>query len=327
MAIRIAVIGAGGTIAMVGRHAYDWVEYGDSGIVRDVHEVVREMGELLPGIEWEPISFRMLGSTGITPADWLELSQKIAGLSGYDGVVVTHGTATLEETAYFLDLSLDLPLPVVLVGAQRPPNTASSDALANFRTALAAAASTETRGLGVLVAMNNYLFAARDVAKLSNHQLEAFGALEYGPLGRVEPDGTVILRRLPVRKDDRPHFNLAGLSTLPRVDIALSYGGADRVAIDAFVAAGAKAIVSAGLPPGRAANAERVALVEAAAKGIVVVQCSRAPMGGVPVQRYNVVDGILAGMDLQPQKARILAMLALTRTTDRNEIQNIFLRV
>jgi L-asparaginase len=244
-----------------------------------------------------------------------------------DGVVVTHGTATLEETAWFLELALDVAPPVVLVGAQRPPNTLGSDAAVNLRAAMAVAACRAARGLGVLVVMDNHVYLARDVAKVTNFELSAFRSLEFGPIGRVEADGTVSLRRSAFRSGPRQRVDVRGIDEPPRVDVSFSYAGADGIAIDAFRHAGAAGIVSAGFAPGRCTGAERRALVEAVRSGIIVVQASRAAWGAVPVQRYNVADGILSAGDLSPQKARIALMLALTTTRDSRRIQDLLLEL
>ncbi|MFT4148759.1 MAG: asparaginase [Paracoccaceae bacterium] len=320
MTRRIAVIGAGGTIAMQGAHPFDWVDYGDSGIVLHVDRVVAEMDFGLAGVEVIPVPFRMLPGTGITPADWLELRDAIRAVAAdFHGIVVTHGTATLEETAYFLHLTLDEGLPVVVSGAQRPPNTVSSDAVAGLRAAIAAAAQAPP---GVYVAMNAMLFAAEDVTKTANHALDAFEAPEFGPLGRVEADGHLSLRRLPIGA--APFAGLAvGAGDLPRVDVVCSYAGADGTAIDAFVAAGARGIVSTGFAPGRCTPAERAALIRAVRAGVTVVQSSRALRGAVPVQAYNVADGILGGGGLSPAKARIMTMLALAAGLSSEALQSL----
>ncbi|MCC8392888.1 asparaginase [Paraburkholderia sp. MMS20-SJTR3] len=325
---RVAVIGTGGTFAMQARHRFDWIEYGESGVVRSIDALMDEMGGLgnvADAVELVPVPFRALGSTAITPADWLALAKLIrltaAADTGIAGFVVTHGTATLEETAWCLDLLLDLDVPVVITGAQRPLNTAGSDAPGNLRAALALAQSDAARGEGVLVVMNNQIFAARDVTKAASFELGAFEAPPFGALGRVEASGRVVMRRRRANTALRLPLDLEALDTLPRVDIVLSYAGADAVAIEAFVAAGSRAIVSAGLVPGRPAAAEQAALARAAQRGVVVVQSSRAPRGEVPLQAFLEAAGVLAGGDLAPQKLRIVLMLALSCTTDRLQIQ------
>lgn len=304
MTARIAILGAGGTIAMQGAHPFDWVDYGDSGIVHPVDLVVAGMDFGLPDITVVPVPFRMLPGTGITPGDWRDLAAAVAQVRDVDGIVITHGTATLEETAFFLHATLATQVPVIVTGAQRPPNTASSDAVAGLRNALVAAAHAPA---GVHVAMNGMLYSPDDVTKTANHALDAFEAPEFGPLARIEAGGTLALRRLP-----RPVprlFNPA--AALPRVDLVMSYAGADGVAVDALVAAGARGLISAGFPPGRCTPAERAALLRAVAAGLTVVQSSRALRGAVPVQAYNAADGILSGGGLAPWKLRILVMLAL----------------
>ena len=189
---RALVVGTGGTIAMLGRSQYDWVEYGEGGNVRPITEVLRELQPLLTDVEVEIVSSRTLASTGIDWKDWVELACLIRAVTAkrrdVRGVVLTHGTASLEDTAWFLELVCETALPIVLVGAQRPPNTVGSDAAPNLRAALAVAMAGPCRGLGVLVVMNNQVFAARDVRKASNFSLEAFES-------RVRPARTRRRRR------------------------------------------------------------------------------------------------------------------------------------
>ncbi|OAJ54817.1 L-asparaginase [Paraburkholderia ginsengiterrae] len=348
---RIAVIGTGGTFAMHGRHRFDWIEYADSGVIHPIDDLLERLGELVPHVEIVPVPFRALGSVSIGPGDWLELATLIRDTAASDatltGFVITHGTATLEETAWFLDLVLELDQPVVLTGAQRPANTDGSDAAANLRGAVALAAAQDSRGSGVLVAMGGLFFAARDVTKAASFELAAFEAAPYGPLGRIDADAGVVWRRRvfrderPARRASRfaPILDAATRSGLPRVDIALSYAGADGAAIDAFVAAGARGIVCAGLAPGRPASGEREALCCAAGAGVVVVQATRAPRGTVPKQRFLAADGFVAGGDLSPQKLRIALMLILASfgtsnvaphdraQTERDTVQRILLEL
>ena len=322
---RVAVIGTGGTFAMQGRHAFDWVEYGESGVVRPVAELIGAARDWNLA-EIVPIDFRQLGSTGITPADWLELGRVVRDVlnssDGPDGCVITHGTATLEETAFFLHAVYDGTAPIVLTGAQRPPNTSGSDAPANLRAAIAVAASPAARGLGVLVVIDNLIFSAGDVTKTSSGALDAFEAPEFGPLGRIEADGRIVLRRAPLRAIDTMQLGeaLDVMGPLPRVDIVCSYAGADDVAIDAFVAAGARGIVRAGLWPGRPAKAAQGALARAAAAGILVVQATRGVRGNVVPQAFLDRAGVLPGGDLAPVKLRILMMLALALGADHSAI-------
>lgn len=324
---RIAIIGAGGTFAMQGRHDFDWVEYGDSGIVHDIATVLRDMGDLGLPLDLQQIPFRAIGSTGIVPADWVDLAALVHALQSQQpdlaGIVITHGTATLEETAWFLHLTKPQNIALAITGAQRPPNTSGSDAAANLRAALAAVANSRAASLGALVVMDNTMLSARDATKTSSFALDAFESPGLGPLGAVLADGTLRLLRAPTTPSGI--FPAPQSAALPRVDIVTSYAGADGTAVQAFRAAGARAIISAGLLPGRPANAEHAALREAAASGILVVQSTSGPRGMVPVQRHNVADNILAGGDLSPRKLRILLMLALQAGLAAPDIQSVIL--
>lgn len=326
---RVAVIGTGGTFAMHGRHEFDWIEYAESGMIRPIDELISLLGEFANDVEIVPISFRMLGSTGILPSDWLELAQLIIRTAQADPLltrfVITHGTATLEETAWFLDLVLPKGLQVVVTGAQRPVNTAGSDVKANLRAALAVACSAGVSHCGVTVVLDNSVFSARDVTKSSSAALAAFEAPAYGPLAVVDATAQVHWRRYPVRRTQDIATQILALKELPRVDIVSSYAGADKVMINACVMAGAKGLISAGLVPGRPANREAEALAEAVSKGVIVIQSSRGARGNVPVQEFLLRDGVLAGGDLSPHKLRILLMLALALDVDSAELQNYIL--
>ena len=319
-ACRVAIIGAGGTIAMEGAHPFDWVDYGDTGRINPVDKIVAGMDLGLDGIGLELVPFRMLPSTGITVDDWIELAGVVKALdaqAGIAGIVITHGTATLEETAFFIEATCAVAKPVILSGAQRPPNTAASDAMVNLRAAVSAATQAPA---GVYACMNGQLFAASDVSKTSNFALDEFEAPEFGPLGRIDADGSLFMARAPI---PAPKVQDLPAGAVPRVDIALSYSGSDGTAIRALTAAGAQGIIVAGMPPGRAAPGDRVAMLEAVAAGVVVVQSSRALRGSVPVQPYNRAEGILGGGGLTVQKARILVLLALASKSDLAEIEQL----
>lgn len=322
---KVAVIGTGGTFAMQARSPFDWVEYGESGVVLSIDTLLEQLGEVAPQIECIPLPFRALGSTAITPADWLELARLIADTASahpdIEGFVITHGTATLEDTAYFLDLSLDLDVGLVLTGAQRPANTAGSDVLGNLRAALAVAISAQAKECGALVVMDNKVYSARDVIKSSSFDLNAFEAIPYGPLAQVDATAQVHWRRCLPPAGWHNRFQFEKISTLPRVDIALSYAGADGAVIDALVNADSNAIVCAGLAPGRPASGEHAAIQRAIAQGVLVVQATRALRGFVPPQEFLRRDGVLAGGDLSANKLRILLMLALTQDIDKAQLQ------
>jgi L-asparaginase len=326
---RVALIGTGGTISSIGRDSLDLWEYMDTSRKAEPVELLQRFPEVAGAAEIIPVGFRSVGSTAIGPAEWLALTAAVHDAVGreapLDGLAITHGTATLEETAYFLHLTLKVDSAVVLVGAQRPASGLSSDAGLNLLNAVRVAGSPEARGLGVLVLLNDEIQSARDVTKSSTLRLEAFRSHDLGMLGYADPDGRVAIYRRPVRRHaPDTEFDVRGRSELPRVDIAASYAGADGTAIRAFVAVGARAIVSASLPPGVVTPVETEALLEARKQGVLIVMSSRAGSGRVLPRTLLRRQGLVVADNLTPQKARVLAMLALTRTDDPAEVQRMF---
>ena len=325
----VAVIGTGGTISSVGRHSLDFVEYADHGRILEADELVTAVPDIAREVEVLPVRFRTLPSTAITPVDWLQLGALIHRLCAENprlaGVVVTHGTATLEETAFFLHLTLKVRQPVVLVGAQRPMNALSTDASLNLLNAIRTSCSSAAAGLGVLVLLNDEIQSAREVTKSSNYRLEAFRTPDLGMLGYADADGEIVVYRRPTRRHTtEAEFDTSGLEELPRVDIAYSYAGSDGTAIDAFVAAGARAVVIASLPPGRPTAGEARAAAAALEQGVLMILSSRAGSGRVLPRGLLGEQGFVVADNLSPQKARILTMVALTRTSDRAEVERIF---
>lgn len=327
---RVALIGTGGSISIEGRNPYDLFEYGDFGRVLEVDELIARFPEVTSAdVEILPKRFEALPSTSIEPGHWLRLNAFVHEVAAADpglaGIAITHGTATLEETAYFLNLTLKVDLPVVIVGAQRPPTGLSTDTPINLLNAAQVAAAPAARGLGVLTLLNNEIQAAREVMKTSTLRLETFRSPDLGLLGYCDPDGRVAIYRAPTRRHaPGTVFDVRGLTDLARVDISYSYAGSDGAAIRAFVEAGARAIVAAGMLPGMTTRAERRALLEAQDQGVVVIQSHRGESGRV-IRRAKLAERAMVAADnLNPQKARVLAMLALTRTSDPEVIQGFF---
>jgi len=325
----IAFLGTGGTISFTGRDSLDTWEYMDYGERQSVTEILARFPEVEENAEIVPFNVRQVSSSGIVPDDWLALAAKIrevdATRDDIDGIVVTHGTATLEETAYFLNLTAKTDLPVVVIGAQRPSTGFATDAGSNLLAAVRTAGSAEARGLGVVVLLNEEIQAAREVTKTSTLRLETFKTPDLGMLGYADPDGSVAIYRKPTR----PHttaseFDVSDVDVLPRVDIVPSYAGADGTAIEAFIAAGAKALVMATLAPGLPTPPQVEAVEAAREAGIIIIYSTRAGSGRVLRRATMKRDGIVAADNLNPQKARVLAMLALTRTEDPDEIQRMF---
>ncbi len=325
---KVAFIGTGGTIASVGTGPLDLQNYGATGKVMHADEIIARFPETALVADVLPVSYRNVPSTAIDFSDWKALVLLCEKLASEDpdlaGIVIGHGTATLEETAYFLHLTLKIDLPVVLVGAQRPSSALSTDAGLNLVNAIRVAASPEARGMGVLVVVNDEIQAAREVTKTSTLRLQTFRSRDFGVLGHADGDAIAFYRR-PIRRCyPDTEFDIRGLDAVPRVDIAYAYAGGDGTAVRAFTAAGAKGIVSAGFAPGFAPPGEFEALKEAVAQGIVVVQCTRAGSGRTFRGSRLANAGFLIADNLNPQKARILLSLALTVTSDQEQIARMF---
>jgi len=272
-----------------------------------------------------------ISSSDMTPTVWLDLSMRINDvLSRADiaGAVVTHGTNTLEETAYFLDLTVTSSKPVVLVGAQRPASDPDADGPRNLLDAIRVATSPEATGNGVMVVMNGQINAARDVTKTNTSQVETFRSLEFGALGVVDV-AAVRFYRSPLR---RQTLMVDSRTALPRVEIVPTYAGADGRFIRSLVRDGdVDGIVVTGMGLGGVPGAVFDAIQEARMKGLPVVVGTRVPTGRIfPLSAtkgsalsLKAIGCVLAD-NLSPQKARILLMLALTETRDSVRLQEFF---
>jgi len=325
---KVAFIGTGGTIASLGRGPLDLRDYGATGNVMHAEEILEKWPVVHQVADVIPVKYRNIPSTAIDFSDWKALVTLCHQLPeqhpGLDGIVIGHGTATLEETAYFLNLTLKTAIPVVLVGAQRPSSALSSDAGMNLVNAIRVAASPDASGMGVLVVLNDEIHAAREVTKTSTLRLQTFRTPDFGVLGHADGDAVVFYRQPLRRRAPDTEFDIAALDSLPRVDIAYSYAGSDGTAVRAFAAAGARGIVSAGFAPGFSTPDEAEALRQAVEQGVVVVQSTRAGSGRTFQTTRLKQGGLLIADNLNPQKARILLSLALTRTRDSDEIMRIF---
>jgi L-asparaginase type II len=325
----VMILATGGTIAGTGATATTTVGYTAATI--GVEALIAAVPELAKVARVSGEQVFQIASENMTPDNWLRLGRRVNELLARDdvaGVVITHGTDTLEETAYFLDLVVKSAKPIVLVGAMRPATAISADGPMNLYNAVALAASREAVGRGVLVCMNDRIDAARDVTKTNTVALDTFRSPELGVLGMMEGGRPAFYRTADRAHTTAAEFDIKDLRELPKVGIALAYAGSGRIAIDAMVAAGVKGIVNAGVGDGSLSVEARAALVEARVKGIVVVRASRIPGGAVARNGEaddDALDFVVAD-NLSPQKARILLALALTRTTDTREIQRMFRR-
>jgi L-asparaginase type II len=291
-----------------------------------------EVAEAIPALKkvarLEVEELFRVGSSAITLENWLRLARRINEILSepeVKGVVVTHGSNTVEETGYFLSLTVKSDKPVVLTAAQRQFTTLSSDSPKNFLQAVRVAASDEARGKGALVVTNDVINAARDVSKNISYRMETYSGRDLGALGFVDED-RITFYRAPMKQHTKATpFDVLRLQKLPRVDIIYTYADADGVLIDAAVTQGhAEGLVIAGFPTGSGSPAMDEAVKRVAAKGIPVVMTNRGGMGRVTDTRPKEKRALIWGDNLTPQKARILLMLALTTTKDPGELQQFF---
>lgn len=326
---KIALVITGGTIDTLGDGRLDLMDYGRHKRWLEPDQLVASIPELSEIADIDIVSMGRLGSASMSTDDLVALSNAVqdAFARGADGVVVTQGTNYVEENGYFLSLTVDTERPVVLTAAMRPATAMSSDGALNLFQAVRVASTPEIGRLGTVVLMNERIHAMRDVTKGQTYGVDAFRSRTHGPLGEISADGRITLYRTPVRLPAAaPRFKVGGAFVLPRVDIILSYYGADGALIDAAVTAGAKGLVSSGFGPGRAGPGLVEAFDRAVAAGCMVVQSARGGEGRVVPSNLLAAKGWLAADDLTPWKARLLLMLALTTTRDFREIQEIFLR-
>ncbi len=324
----VGVVLTGGTIDSIGTDRLDLAWYNEAGKRLEAGELLGQVPELAAVARVKEIPFRRMPSHALTANDWLDLVRTVHSLleKDVDGLVITHGTNTLEETAYFLNLTLKTDKPVVLVGAMRPSSAISADGYLNLLSAVRVAAAPQSRGMGCLVVMNDTIFSARDVTKTATYRVNAFQSRDLGPLGYADADGSVIYYHRPVKKHTvDTEFDVRDARSLPRVDIVLSYVGADGAMIEAAVKAGAKGIVSSSTGAGRPTPAEDTAFDAAYAQhGLLMCLCSRVGSGRVVRSPGLAKRGFIAGDNLPPWKARILLALALTRTASADDIQRMF---
>jgi len=292
-----------------------------------VEELIGSIPDLSNYVRAEGEQFSNTSSSALTLEQWLDLSRRInarfRGDSVLAGVVVTSGTDTLEELAYFLHLTIRDDRPVVVVGAMRNPSTLGYEGAANLQDAFRVAADPASRGLGTLVVLNDEINSAREVTKTDALRLDTFTSRAYGLLGVADRDRVVYYRK-PVKKHTAwSEFDVNAIETLPRVDVILTYQGASGDLIKAAVDAGAKGIVVAGAGAGATSGTQGEGLSYATGKDVYVVTTSRSASGRVTGGGRGGNPYRIPGDDLQPLKARILLMLALATTSDPTEVRRI----
>jgi L-asparaginase type II len=327
---RVYVIGTGGSISCVGDSRLDLIDYNYADRHLTIAEMVGRIPEVAEVADVHSEQFLNVYGGDVAPSQWLALARRINQIFREDnaaaGVVVTHGTSTLEETAYFLNLAVKSARPVVITGAMRPPTGLGTDADINLFDAIRVAACPDAAGKGALVVLNSEIQAARDAVKTSTSRLETFKSGELGFLGYADSDGKVVFYRSPVRANTgATEFDVDKLTALPRVDIAYAYSGVDGIAVKALVEAGCAGIVGAGLGSGSAPRAFLDALSAARERGVCVVIASQSGNGRVMAKRAFVERGFAVADNLPPKKMRILLMLALAQTRDTGEVQRMIL--
>ena len=331
---RVRLVATGGTIS------------NRNGGRLTAEELVASMPGLDRYVRPEAEQFANTSSSALSLKQWLDLARRINTLFAEDrdlaGVVVTSGTDTLEETAYFLDLTVRTDKPVVVVGSMRNPSTLGYEGAANLLEGFRVAGSPDARGKGVMVVLNDEINAARDVTKTDALRLNTFQSRGYGILGVVDSDRVVFYRNLVKRHTAASEFDVTGLDDLPRVDVVMVYQGASGDIIKAMVDQGARGIVIASAGAGAMSGTQGQGIQYALEKGVFVVTSTRTGSGriaarpqgtaaaattsndGTPAGTRQAADRRIAAEDLAPVKARILLMLALTRTTEGPEIQRMF---
>lgn len=322
----VVVLATGGTIAGAGASAASSATYQAAKV--PVEQLLTGLPELGKVARVTGEQVFQIASESFTNQQLLTLARRVQALvrqPDVQGIVITHGTDTMEETGFFLNLVVQTDKPVVLVGSMRPGTALSADGALNLLGAVTVAASPESKGKGVLVSMADEIHTARDVAKLTNIRTSAF-ASPWGPLGMVVEGKTWWFRAPVKRHTNASEFSIDRIQALPPVDIVYSYANVPSTAVDALGAAGVQAIIHAGTGNGSVPDRIVPRLNDLRSKGVVIIRSSRIPGGFVlrnaeqPDDKYDW----LVAHDLNPQKARLLAAVALTHTKDTRELQRIF---
>ncbi|WP_454737129.1 asparaginase [Cupriavidus necator] len=322
----IVIVGTGGTIAGAGAAATNTAAY-QSAVV-PVDKIIASVPEIsrVANVKGEQVF--LIGSESFNNERLLKLGKRVSALlkqPDVDGVVITHGTDTIEETAYFLNLTLKSDKPVVVVGSMRPGTALGADGALNLYDAVLVASSPESKGKGTLVVLNDEIHTGRDVTKANTFKVETFHS-PFGPLGYVV-EGRTLFFRLPARPHTmQTEWDIDKIDKLPEVAVVYAYGNVNPASVEAAVRHGARAIVYAATGNGSVGDYMVEPLKAARAKGVQIVRASRTG-GGVVVRNAEQPDdkyGWLVTDDQIAQKARILMALALTGTSDNKELQKIF---
>ncbi len=323
----VVILATGGTIAGAGASAANSATYQAAKV--GIEQLIAGIPELSQVANVRGEQVMQIASESITNENLLQLGRRVAELADskdVDGIVITHGTDTLEETAYFLNLVEKTDKPIVVVGSMRPGTAMSADGMLNLYNAVSVAGNKNSRGKGVLVTMNDEIQSGRDVSKMINIKTEAFKS-PWGPLGMVV-EGKSYWFRLPAKRHTMDsEFDIKNIKSLPDVEIAYGYGNVSDTAYKALAQSGAKAIIHAGTGNGSVSSRVVPALQELRKNGVQIIRSSHVNAGGFVLRNAEQPDDKydwVVAHDLNPQKARILAMVALTKTQDSKELQRMF---
>jgi L-asparaginase/glutamin-(asparagin-)ase len=324
---KVVILATGGTIAGTGATSTTTVGYTAATV--GVQALINAVPELQKVAQVSGEQVFQIASENMGNEQWLILAKRVNALLAppdVDGIVITHGTDTIEETAYFLNLVVKSKKPVVVVGAMRPSTAISADGPINLYNAVLTAGSADAVGKGVLVVMNDQINGARDVSKTNTTTTDTFKATELGLLGYVVGNKPHFYRASTRKHTVDTEFDVSKLDALPAVDIAYTYANVGPTAVNAFVVAGVKGLVHAGVGDGSLPVKVRPALSAARQKGVIIVRSSRVGQGIVARNGEANDDELdfVVSDTLNPQKARILLMLALTKTNSTKEIQRMF---
>lgn len=324
---RIVVLATGGTIAGSAMSKIKSSSYQAATVpIKDLLDGISEVNKIA---DLQEEQLFQIPSEDITNSNMLTLSKRVNELlnqSDIDGIVITHGTDTLEETSYFLNLTVKSKKPVVMVASMRPSTSLSADGPLNLYDAIAVAASSSASGRGVLVVLNDHIYSGRDVSKMINVSPNAFVS-PWGSLGMIVERRPYWFRKIDKRHTYQTEFNVSNIESLPIVDIAYGYSNVDDSAISAFLNKGDKAIIFAGTGNGSIPKKLVGVLRNAKASGVQIIRSSHVNLGGIVLRNAEQPDdqyGWIVAHDLNPQKAKILATLALTKTSDYRDIQRMF---
>ena len=324
---RIAILGTGGTIAGRGNNGTNTTSY--NAAILSIQDIVSAVPELARVADIRTEQLLNLASKNLTDDDMIEIAKTVSHVasSEIDGVVVTHGTDTIEETAYFVNLTVKTAKPIVFVGAMRPSTALSGDGPINLYDAVRVAGNPNAAGKGVLLIMNSEIHTARDVVKSNTFQVSAFRS-PYGPLGLAIENDELFYRVTARAHTLTSEFDIEDIDALPNVQVLYGHAGVSDRAIYAFIDGGVEGLVYAGTGNANVPDALLPAFRAARDANIHVVRVSRTGSGS-SIRQPDATDleiGFIIADDQTPQKARLLLALGLTRWRNPEMLRTLFRR-